>query len=111
VALPYSKRFFAARALARGENINWTVPEGKVHVVRDISGLLHMPQGSCALLGPLEETLAQFSTSLTEAPDWIHGESFHWEGRLVFSEGEKPLVVGLFNLVDIAVSGYELSAS
>jgi hypothetical protein len=110
MAASYSQRFFNWRALLRGEQIPWEVPPGKVHVVRDISGLLHMPQGSCALLGSLEETLAQFSTSLTEAPDWIHGESFHWEGRIVFHAGEHPSVVCLFNLVDIAVSGYELSA-
>jgi hypothetical protein len=68
-----------------------------------------MPQGAGAFLGPLEETLVQFNTEASAAGDWIHGESFSWEGRIVLYEGEKPQWVTLFNLTDVAISGFELS--
>jgi hypothetical protein len=110
LAPAYTIRFLNWQALGENDPRQWTVPEGKIHVVKNLCGLLHSPQAGGIFFGSLGETLAQFYTETTSLPDWARGSSFNWEGRAMFREGEKPGWQTLFNLTDIAITGFELDA-
>lgn len=104
----YSTRFAAARVDGSGGGSLYTVPAGKVAIVRDISFtpiggdlttgyylFVRTPAGDCVLWGPPARDA--HTTAL-------------WTGRQVLEAGDQLRYVGTGVQTDYLVSGYLLDA-
>ncbi len=99
---PYSKRLFAGViAAGSGATDLWTVPAGKVHVIRDIDGWTESSVGDTWYIG-----LSGNRVITLPAP--TGSAAALWRGRQVFNAGETIQLFQSHGASHLAVSGYEL---
>lgn len=99
----YSTRFALLTSSAAGPTVLYTVPANTVAVIRDISGLCSAAPGACAVA-------INGAESIFSALALASLQSFHYEGRAVVNAGETIDLFVLAGTVQIAISGYLLSA-
>lgn len=105
----YSTQFIAA-LLAADASAIYTVPDGFVIVVRDISGVIFPGPTSGT---NIEVDCGEFAIFSAEAPPSCT-VTFHWEGRVVMPAGQHLQAFNQFGTgsaeVAIVISGYLLTA-
>jgi len=103
----YSTRFIEEHGLTG--SASYTVPPGKVAVVRDLDSYIGTPTGLNSLFLHGAKGQALFWTSA----DIGQSQYASWRGMQVFYEGEIIEVaadVGIADAYDVTVSGYLLTA-
>lgn len=80
---PYSTTFFMQFAFSSGSANVYTVPAGKVAILRDVDGILASTGLAYLLLG--EATFGMFYTALAGS---VVNDRVEWRGRQVYVAGE-----------------------
>lgn len=107
IALPaYSIRLASLAAQAAGVHLLYTVPSGKIAVVRDIDLVTGLAVAGTAAIFAGSSGATFFTSSGAVALVWSE-----WRGRQVLPAGEtlKVVVIG-GQQYDVTVSGYLLTA-